>query len=79
MIRSLLESAAVRVDRPAIEAGPAMLAAGGDFADGVVAFESRRLGGVSSPSFDRTAAELIAATGGATRGKPAAGDKADSA
>ena len=33
-------------DRPAIEAGPAMLAAGGDFADGVIAFESRRLDGV---------------------------------
>ena len=46
MIRSLFESAAVRVDRPAIEAGPAMLAAGGDFADGVIAFESRRLDGV---------------------------------
>ena len=46
MIRSLLESAAVRVDRPAIEAGPAMLAADGDFADGVIAFESRRLDGV---------------------------------
>jgi predicted nucleic-acid-binding protein len=46
MIRSLLESAAVRTDRPAIEARPAMLAAGGDFADGIVAFESRRLGGV---------------------------------
>lgn len=39
MIRSLLESAAVRVDRPAIEAGLAMLVAGGDFADGVIAFE----------------------------------------
>ena len=33
-------------DRPAIEAGPAMLAAGDDFADGVIAFESRRLDGV---------------------------------
>ena len=33
-------------DWPAIEAGPAMLAASGDFADGVIAFESRRLDGV---------------------------------
>jgi hypothetical protein len=67
MIRSLTESAAVRVDRPAIEAGRAMLAAGGDFADGVIAFEGRRLGGEVFASFDRTAIELIAATRGATR------------
>ena len=33
-------------DWPAIEARLAMLAAGGDFADGVIAFESRRLDGV---------------------------------
>jgi hypothetical protein len=33
----------------------------------------------SSPGLDRTAVELLAATGGATRGKPAAGDKANSA
>ena len=63
MIRSLPESAAVGVDRPAVEAGPAMLAAGGS--------------GLH-PRFDRTAVESIAATCGATRGKPAAGDKADS-
>ena len=66
MIRSLLESAAVRVDTPAIEAGPAMLAAGGDFADGVIAFEGRRLGGEVFASFDRTAIRLIAETGGVT-------------
>ena len=66
MIRSLLESAAVRVDRPAIEAGLAMLAAGGDFADGVIAFEGRRLGGEVFASFDRTAIRLIAETSGVT-------------
>ena len=46
---SLLPNGGLEVraaDRPAIEAGPAMLAAGGDFADGVIAFESRRLDGV---------------------------------
>jgi len=56
----------VRLDRPAVDAGIAVLEAGGDFADGVIAFEGRRLGGVVFTSFDRTAVELIAATGGAT-------------
>ena len=66
MIRSLIESATVRVDRPVVEAGLAILEAGGDFADGVIAFEGRRLGGEVFISFDRTATELIAATDGAT-------------
>jgi hypothetical protein len=41
----LIESASVLVDRPAVEAGLAVLASGGDFADGVIAFEGRRAGG----------------------------------
>lgn len=45
MIRSLLDSATVQVDRPAVEAGLAVLEAGGDFAEGVIAFDGRRLGG----------------------------------
>jgi predicted nucleic-acid-binding protein len=65
-IRRLVESATVRVDRPAIDAGLAVLEAGGDFADGVIAFEGRRLGGMVFTSFDRAATELIAATGGET-------------
>lgn len=67
MIRSLLDSATVQVDRPAVEAGLVMLEAGGDFADGVIAFEGRRLGGSVFTSFDRKAVELIAATGGETK------------
>ena len=66
MIRGLLESSAVRVDRPAVDAGLAVLAAGGDFADGVIAFEGRRLGGEVFASFDRTAIRPIAGTGGVT-------------
>ena len=65
-IRRLVDSATVRVDRPLVDAGLAVLEAGGDFADGVIAFEGRRLGGTVFVSFDRTAIELIAATGGAT-------------
>lgn len=63
-IRHLVDSATVSTDRPAVDASLAVMAAGGDFADGVIAFEGRRLGGTFFASFDRTATELIAATGG---------------
>ncbi|HUC70146.1 MAG TPA: type II toxin-antitoxin system VapC family toxin [Stellaceae bacterium] len=62
-LRQLLSAPSVVVDRPATEAGLAMLAAGGDFADGVIAFEGRRLGGAVFASFDRKAVELVAAGG----------------
>jgi predicted nucleic-acid-binding protein len=63
-IRSLLASPTVQADRLALEAGLALLEEGGDFADGVIAFEGRRLGGTVFASFDRRATELIAANGG---------------
>jgi predicted nucleic-acid-binding protein len=66
-IRDLADSANVHLDRPAVDAGLAILEAGGDFADGVIAFEGRRLGGPVFASFDRRAVELIAATGGETQ------------
>ena len=44
-IRKLIAGASVLVDRPAVAAGLAILDRGGDFADGVIAFEGRRLGG----------------------------------
>jgi predicted nucleic-acid-binding protein len=62
-IRDLAESPNIRVDRPAVDAGLAVLEVGGDFADGVIAFDGRRLGGLVFTSFDRKAVELIAATG----------------
>jgi hypothetical protein len=65
-IRDLADSANVNLDRPAVEAGLALLDAGGDFADGVIAFEGRRLGGSAFTSFDRQAVELLAATGAET-------------
>jgi predicted nucleic-acid-binding protein len=37
-MRKLIDSASVLVDRPAVEAGLAILERGGDFADGVIAF-----------------------------------------
>lgn len=72
-IETLLRSPSVRVDRAAAKAGLAMLEAGGDFADGVIAFDGRRLGGEVFTSFDRKAVELVAASGGDTHlpGTPA--------
>lgn len=67
VIRTWLASPTVRVDRSAVEAGLAVLDSGGDFADGIIAFEGRRLGGTVFASFDRRATELIAAVGGETR------------
>ncbi len=66
-MRKLAESESVSVDRPALEAGLSVLERGGDFADGVIAFEGRRAGGRIFTSFDRNAVELISATGGETR------------
>jgi predicted nucleic-acid-binding protein len=66
-IRRLVDSASVRVDRPVVDAGLVVFEAGGDFADGVIAFEGRRLGGSVFTSFDRRAIEMIAATGAETR------------
>ena len=66
-MRTLAESERVLVDRPALEAGLSVLERGGDFADGIIAFEGRRAGGRIFVSFDRDAVELIGATGGETR------------
>lgn len=63
-IIALVNSPGVVTDRPAVEAGLAMLAAGGDFADGAIAFDGRRLGGEVFTSFDRKAVELVAEQGG---------------
>ena len=66
-IRRLITSATVVADRPAVDAGLAVLEAGGDFADGVIAFEGRRLGGAVFTSFDVAAVKLILADGGEAR------------
>jgi predicted nucleic-acid-binding protein len=66
-IRRLIDSANVVVNRPAAEAGLAQLDAGGDFADGAIAFEGSWLGGEVFVSFDKKAARLIQARGGQVR------------
>lgn len=66
-VRKLIGSAKVVVDRPVVEAGLAVLDQGGDFADGVIAFDGRRLGGQVFTSFDKEAVKLVGTTGGQTR------------
>jgi predicted nucleic-acid-binding protein len=66
-IRALLEATNTSTDRPAVEAGLALLEAGGDFADGVIAYESRWLGGEIFLSFDQKAVALLAAQGQSVR------------
>ncbi len=66
-IRSLLQIGSLSVDRPAIDAGLALMDAGGDFADGVIAYECRRLGGEVFVSFDRKAVALLTEQGYSAR------------
>lgn len=58
-IEALSASANVALNRPAVEAGLAVLRAGGDFADGVIAHEGRWLGGETFASFDHKAVALL--------------------
>lgn len=58
-LRRLIGARNVVVDRQAAEAGLAMLDAGGDFADGVIAHEGRWLGAEVFLSFDREAVNLV--------------------
>jgi predicted nucleic-acid-binding protein len=69
-IRALLDAEGVRVDRSAVEAGLALLEAGGDFADGVIAHEGQWLGGEVFVSFDRQAVALLQAQGVAAQRLP---------
>ena len=58
-IRDLLDAGNVVMNRPAVEAGLAILEAGGDFADGIMAYEGNWLGGETFVSFDKQAVELV--------------------
>lgn len=62
-IRRLVNEPSAIVDRPVVEAGLAALDAGGDFADGVIAFEGRRMGGDVFVSFDRDAVKHLESIG----------------
>jgi len=58
-VEALMAVGKVALDRPAAEAGLAVFKAGGDFADGVIAFEGRRLGGETFVSFDLPAVTAL--------------------
>jgi predicted nucleic-acid-binding protein len=66
-IRALVAATNVEVNRPAVDAGLAVLEANGDFADGVIAFEGLWLGGETFVSFDKQAVALLGAQGMAAR------------
>jgi predicted nucleic-acid-binding protein len=66
-IRTVVAAQNVETNRLAVEAGLAMLDAGGDFADGAIAYEGRWLGGETFVSFDKKAVEMLKAQGVAAR------------
>ncbi|WP_369326279.1 type II toxin-antitoxin system VapC family toxin [Alcaligenes nematophilus] len=66
-IRALLDAGNVVMNRPAVEAGLAMLSAGGDFADGIMVYEGTWLGGETFVSFDKKAISLLKQQGEAVQ------------
>jgi predicted nucleic-acid-binding protein len=58
-IRALVKASNVETNRLAVDAGLAMLDAGGDFADGVIAYEGRWLGAETFVSFDKSAVAML--------------------
>lgn len=66
-IRRLMNGVNVMVNRPATEAGLALLDRGGDFADGVIAYEGSWLGADTFISFDKKAVRLMEAQGESVR------------
>ena len=66
-VRRLMNAANVVANRLAVEAGLALLDSGGDFADGVIAYEGNWLGAETFASFDKTAVKLLEAQGVSVR------------
>jgi predicted nucleic-acid-binding protein len=66
-IKQLLSTANVFVNRPAVESGLAVLDAGGDFADGVIAYEGQWLGGETFVTFDKKASKILERQGRSTK------------
>ncbi len=65
-IRLFMNTRNVVLNRPAVEAGLHVLEAGGDFADGVIAFDGQWVGGETFVSFDKTSIRLLKEQGIAT-------------
>lgn len=66
-IHRLMNSVNVVMNRPAVEAGLAILGAGGDFADGVIAYEGEWLGAEEFISFDSKAISILQSQGSRAR------------
>ena len=62
-IRRLLDTSNVVTNRPTVEAGLAALEAGGDFADGVIAYDGSWLSASALLTFDKKAARILASQG----------------
>ena len=62
-IHRLMKSANVVLNRQAVEAGLAVLEAGGDFADGVIAYEGEWMGAEEFVSFDSPAGSILQSLG----------------
>ncbi|HEY1803654.1 MAG TPA: type II toxin-antitoxin system VapC family toxin [Terracidiphilus sp.] len=62
-LRALIAAGNVEINRPAVEAGMATMSAGGDFTDGVIAYEGKWMGGETFVSFDRQAFPVAAVLG----------------
>ena len=62
-LQALINASNVAVDRPAADAGLVVLNAGGDFADGLIAYEGNWLGGETFVSFDKKAVSLVVKQG----------------
>jgi predicted nucleic-acid-binding protein len=59
VIQDYLETENVVTDTPAVQAGLDAMKAGADFADGIIAYEGRWLGGDTFVSFDKKAVQAL--------------------
>ncbi len=71
----MLEARNVAANVPAIEAGLLMLAAGGDFGDGIIAHEGKQAGAEVFVSFDKQAVKLARTQGYEARLASASGTR----
>ena len=62
-VRFLRDSENVVTDRAAVDAGLAVLDAGGDFADGAIAYEGASMGAEEFVTFDKQAVKLLKSQG----------------
>ncbi|MDH2430944.1 type II toxin-antitoxin system VapC family toxin [Pokkaliibacter sp. MBI-7] len=67
VIRQLMNTANVVVNKSAVEAGLQLFDAGGDFADGIIAYDGRLQGGNTFVSFDKKAVNLLKQLGHTTQ------------